>query len=198
MKYGTLNLGQIEALVNKLGGQSAVNLILRNEVTVNFTTRSFYQITVDYHQSFTDMLAAGKLDKMNEHITAENFPITGEGRVSTKIILVPSSGYTETDYVAKELRRVGLRPATLPELLAFGAAYPDMQRHFDIVALGSKWTDPSRNHCYVPFLTVVLDNMERELCLLWGRFDRSVRWRFAAVPVSASASADKPRKDVVV
>lgn len=34
MKYGNLNLGQIEALVNKLGGEEAVQAILRGEKTL--------------------------------------------------------------------------------------------------------------------------------------------------------------------
>lgn len=43
--------------------------------------------------------------------------------------------YSE-DAIAK-LDKMGLRPGTVEELLAFGATFPDMQRKFPIVALGS-------------------------------------------------------------
>lgn len=39
MKYGTLNLGQIEAVVNKLGGMEGVERLLRGEVTVSEPVR---------------------------------------------------------------------------------------------------------------------------------------------------------------
>ncbi len=39
MKYGTLNLGQIEAIVNKLGGMEGVERLLRGEVTVSEPAR---------------------------------------------------------------------------------------------------------------------------------------------------------------
>ncbi|MBI4136115.1 MAG: hypothetical protein HY481_00980 [Candidatus Vogelbacteria bacterium] len=41
MKYGGLNLGQIEAIVNKLGGEEGVNRLLRGELTVSEPTRSW-------------------------------------------------------------------------------------------------------------------------------------------------------------
>ncbi len=34
---------------------------------------------------------------------------------------------------------MGYRPATLPELLALGKQYPEFQRWFPIIALGSVW-----------------------------------------------------------
>jgi len=44
MKYGQLNLGQIEALVNKLGGMDAVMSILRGDaVGGNFDHHKFFQ-----------------------------------------------------------------------------------------------------------------------------------------------------------
>ena len=39
MKYGELNLGQIEAIVNKLGGMNGVAKLLRGELTVSEPTR---------------------------------------------------------------------------------------------------------------------------------------------------------------
>jgi len=41
MKYGDLNLGQIEAVVNKLGGMEGVKKFLRDELIVSEPTRSW-------------------------------------------------------------------------------------------------------------------------------------------------------------
>ena len=43
--------------------------------------------------------------------------------------------------VLRKLGDEGLRAAELPEFLAFGAAYPDVQRKFSVVCLGSVWKD---------------------------------------------------------
>jgi hypothetical protein len=80
--------------------------------------------------------------------------------------------------VLKEFEARGLRAATLPELLAFGATYPEKQREFPIVALRSVWQNRDGLRC-VPCLD--RDGSKRMLGLRWlGR-----RWlddcRFAAV-----------------
>jgi len=41
MKYGELNLGQVEAVVNKLGGMDGVGRLLRGEVTVSEPERAW-------------------------------------------------------------------------------------------------------------------------------------------------------------
>jgi hypothetical protein len=48
----------------------------------------------------------------------------------------------ESDDVVKELDQMGLKAAILQELCAFGEKYPDIQREFPIVALGSVCVDP--------------------------------------------------------
>lgn len=54
--------------------------------------------------------------------------------------------------MSSELDRRGLRPATIEELLAFGAAYPDKQREFSIIALGSVCIGQPIRRNYVPCL----------------------------------------------
>lgn len=43
MKNGKLNLGQIEAIVNKLGGMSGVNQLLRGELVMTGSRRSWFE-----------------------------------------------------------------------------------------------------------------------------------------------------------
>ena len=41
MKYGELNLGQVEAIVNKLGGMDGAQRFLRGEITVSEPERAW-------------------------------------------------------------------------------------------------------------------------------------------------------------
>ena len=86
------------------------------------------------------MIATGKYDWVHSDITHEHFSITGKGAVELELKLIHLEKSMSTDNVLKELDRRGYRLATLPELLAFGAKFPEKQREFPIVALGSVWT----------------------------------------------------------
>lgn len=88
----------------------------------------------------------------------------------------------ESDTALAELDKMGLRPATLPELLAFGAKYPDKQREFPIVALGSVWRDLCGDRV-VAYLGC--DSSKRDLYLDRLVYRWSAPFRFAAVRKSA-------------
>jgi hypothetical protein len=144
---------------------------------------SSFPITVDYAKSLAEMIAAGKYPYWNECITAENFPIMGEGSVNTEIVLVHFyRDNIEADDAVKELEQMGLRPATLPELLAFGAQYPDAQRESPIIALGSVCA-LSGGVRHVPCLDYWQDR--HELSLHYWDAGWNDIYRFAAVPASA-------------
>jgi len=96
-----------------------------------------YSAIVDCDLSLAEMIAAGKYDFTNEDITARRFPITGKGKVNINFILKHFGEDLSTRYALEELDNADLRPATIEELLAFGAKYPDEQRKYPIVALGS-------------------------------------------------------------
>lgn len=101
-----------------------------------------YPVTVDYSLSLAKMIKAGKYDWKNDNITAKNFPVKGEGKQAVVPELVHLNRFASTDEVLAHMEANNLRPATLPELLAFGEKYPDVQREFPIVALGSSWVSP--------------------------------------------------------
>jgi len=101
-----------------------------------------YHVTVDYSRSLAKMIRAGHYDWVNPDftdITAKNFSIQGQGKLEINIELIHYCKSMEADEIIQDLDNRGLRPATLPELLAFGAKYPKKQREFPIVALGSIW-----------------------------------------------------------
>jgi hypothetical protein len=82
-----------------------------------------------------------------------------------------------TDEVLAEMDRKGLRPALFEELLGFAEKYPDEQRKYHIVALGSETRVDGRR--YVACLWS--DGGGRSLRLFWVGRDWDGRDRFLAV-----------------
>jgi hypothetical protein len=139
-----------------------------------------YKVTVDNGLKLADMVAAGKYDYVNHDITPEHFPLDTRAPEQVEIRLVHLGRQATTEEVLAELEKRGLRPATLPELLALGAAHPDLQRSLSIVAFGSRWSD-SGGRVEFSFLDVYGDG--RRLSLYWdGPGDRwGSDFRFVAV-----------------
>ncbi len=146
-----------------------------------------YQLTVDYSQSLEGMIKAGKYDWVNSNITRDNFPTNHHGMQTIEVELIHFGKELTTQEIEVELENQSLRPATLKELLAFGAKYPDKQREYSIVALGSGWVDPIGRR-YVPYL--VQDGDVRDLNLSWD--DPYFKWegsyRFLAVSKTLDTS----------
>lgn len=145
--------------------------------------KNCYKVLLDYGQTLQQMIANGKYNYANSNITSGNFPMTGNGKQEVIVELVHYGRDMATDDVLKDLESKGMRPAILPELLAFGATNPEKQREFPIIALGSVWHDRGGDRS-VPYLG--RDGSRRELNLGWGdgRWGDG-RWdddcRFAAV-----------------
>jgi len=137
-----------------------------------------YSVVVDYDMSLADMIKVGKYDWVNNDITAEYFPITGSGKVEIDFQLVHLDKSTSSKEVLSHMEKNNLRPATLAELLAFGAKYPELQREFPICALGSSWVDSGGDRG-VPGL--VRRDSERGLDLGWFDGDWGGYGRFLAV-----------------
>lgn len=91
---------------------------------------------------------------------------------------VRMGGDASTNEVLDEMSRRGLRPALYEELLAFARKYPDEQRKFPIIALGSVWSSNSGDCCVAG-----LHGDSSERCL--DRGDIRLEWldisRFLAV-----------------
>lgn len=138
-----------------------------------------YPLNVDYDQKIEDAVADGKYDYKNDDITSKNFPTSRKGSADIVLHLVHFNRNISSDDVILELDKLGLRPAETHEELAFGAAHPDIQRQFPIVALGSVWQDRDGDR-YVPCLFRV--GSERSLYLDWFGNGWSADCRFAAVP----------------
>ncbi len=137
-----------------------------------------YPVTVNYDLSVEDSVKAGKYDWTNSDISSKNFPSKRKGTAETEIILVHLNRPVESDEVIRELDKQVLSPAELPEGLAFGVKYPDIQREFPVIILGSVWRPPDGDR-YCASLGGYSD--ERGLYLRWFDCRWLARCRFAAV-----------------
>lgn len=98
-----------------------------------------YKVIVDYGLSLAEMIKAGKYGWFNDDITAKNFTLEGSGQHEAELVLVHLNRDATTKEVREYLDEQGLAPAKIEHLLAFGAAYPELQREFPIAALGSSF-----------------------------------------------------------
>jgi hypothetical protein len=138
-------------------------------------------LTVDYSKSLEQMIEAGSYDWKNDSLTAKNFPVKGEGIVEYEARMFHSNrSISSEDAIAlikKEDEQNPWEPAQTEHLLAFGAAYPDEQRKYPIIALGS--VGEFDGHRYVPYLCG--GGSERLLNLYWFDGGWSSFDRFLAV-----------------
>ena len=137
-----------------------------------------YQVIVDHNQMVEQLILAGKYDWASSQITSRNFPSKQGGKAQIDIFLVFFLLAIESKKAIWEMVEQDLRPAILKELLALGAAYPDLQLESPIVALGSTWRYQDGG-LYVPYLGRRGPYRDLHLPRLEG--DWPPGWRFAAV-----------------
>lgn len=139
---------------------------------------SSYNIQVDYSKSLQEMIDEGKYDWKNGDITAEHFPMTDDGIMNLEVILLHLNRDISTENAEQEIARLGLKPAKIEHLLAFGAMYPEEQRKYPIVSLGSSWVDRDSNR----FVTCLDEgSRKRRLDLYWTDDDWRGHCRFLGV-----------------
>jgi len=140
--------------------------------------KNIFSVFVEYGRSVSDLVAAGNYDWKNGEVNDKNFPRPENGSHTVEVQLIHFNRVIRTEEALKELDRQGLKPADLHTLLSLGAKYPDLQREFPIVALGSVWQDRNGNRD-VPYLNG--SGLERHLDLNWAGNGWSGLCRFAAV-----------------
>ena len=138
--------------------------------------QSTFKVVVDYGKNLAEMISAGKYDWVNDDITKEHFPVKGSGQREVEVVLFHFGRAISSEDVIAEMDKVGYRPARIEELLGLGVAYPELQKEFPIVALGSVWRDP-RGYRHVPCLGWL--DARRRLRLDWFEYGWHEGCRFA-------------------
>ena len=146
-----------------------------------------FRLMVDYDKSLEEMIAAGKdspsPDGNYSYFNEERFPKNAKGNVEVDLELIHfKEGFftiPKEDFkkISVALQGRGLRPATLPELLALGEQYPNLQLKYPIVALGSICEvtdevdlDGQKSHLYYHYLPYLTSSDEN------GRFLDFFKW----------------------
>jgi hypothetical protein len=140
--------------------------------------RDLFPVAVNYDLSVEEAIAAGDYQAVHAEITSKNFPSTRSGQVALDVVLVRFEHRMRSEDVISELDKEGLRAAELPEFLAFGAKYPDVQRKFSVAGLGSVWQD-RKGYRNVPCLYEASEG--RYLDLHWWDDGWYSYTRFAAI-----------------
>jgi len=115
---------------------------------------STYLVSPNYGESLEAMVKNGRYDFVNPALLPDNFPVERSGKAAavTLVELDNFDGIPTAAQAEELLAQRGYRPATLAELLALGAKYPEAQANATIIALGTKWKTPA-GHMAVPALT---------------------------------------------
>ncbi|MCX6786943.1 MAG: hypothetical protein NTY93_00210 [Candidatus Kaiserbacteria bacterium] len=140
-----------------------------------------FRLTVDYGQSLEQMVAAGHYDLKNDDITAKRFTIKGEGIIQFEAHYFHFNRTISSDDAVKEIEKSDTAnpwsAAKIEHVLSHGATFPEEQRKFPIIGLGSvAEVDGDRN---VPCLD--RDGSYRRLDLNWWSDDWDPNYRFLAV-----------------
>ena len=158
--------------------------------------KSKFKVAVDYSQTIEQMIAAGHYDcvgsRINLNINSGGFSTSRRGIQDVEIIIVSFDSSMKSEDILRALDKKSLRSAELPELLAFGAAYPQKQREFVIVALGSV----GRSRYGLPVAPAIYRSVppcERVLDTFFFNRTWSPDFRFAAVRLDSPQAVRSPR-----
>ena len=137
-----------------------------------------FPVSMNYDLSVEVLIRVGEYNWSNSDITEKNFRSEENGTQSVELRLVHFNRVISSEDALKELDRMGLRPATLKELLTFGSTYKEEQRKHPIVALGSV-----SQHWHGRWFVAYLDGSagNRYLGLGWLEDDWGGHCHFAAV-----------------
>lgn len=100
-----------------------------------------FRLTVDYSQLLGAMIAAGQYDWKNSDITAKRFPIEGKGVVEFEACYFHFNRGISSENAIKEIKAADTAnpwsAAKIEHVLSLGKIFPEEQRKFPIIGLGS-------------------------------------------------------------
>lgn len=92
---------------------------------------------IDFGQTLEHMIAAGKYDWQSEYVTANKLPVGGRGKKTFRNKLFYFGHDISSGGAVAVIEKQKFVPATHVHGLAFGATFPDEQRKYPIIFLGS-------------------------------------------------------------
>lgn len=129
------------AIVNEVLSLGGNDEQLRRVLTSKTLRRQIAELIVNTANkvAFTlkGLIEIGKYDWVNSDITEVNFPMPANLVLGAESKPFHFNRNISSENAIKEMAKEGYRPATIWDLLDFGAKNPELQRQFPIVALGS-------------------------------------------------------------
>lgn len=99
------------------------------------------RITLNYDVGLERCIELGGYDRVDPYINSDNFPAPKAGFNEVEILVLRFGRIVTDKEVEETASRYGWRLANIYELLSVGNLYPDEQRKYPLVALGSVATD---------------------------------------------------------
>ena len=174
-----VNLGLAPGHLN----QAALRSLSLEKISEQLPGNSVFTLTIDYSKTKADMIAAGNYSHANNFLI-ENEPVEGKikgagvVKVTLELVCFDEQMISTKEAVRRITKERYLLLAGVEHLLALGAAYPDIQRGFPIVALGSVWRGPGGDRS-VAYLDYWRDG--RDLDMDWCDGDWRGAYRFLAM-----------------
>jgi len=142
-------------------------------------TDNVYFVFVNFEINVTKAISLGCYKWVNRIVKFKNIQNEQKGEAVIVVELIHFNRVISTKEALYQINKARYRPAEFYELLAFGEKYPDVQRQFPIVALGSICQNQDGGY-YVP----VLDgsDSDRFLDMEWIERNWSKNHRFIVIP----------------
>jgi len=153
------------------------------QISTQAPASRIFPVTVNSELSRLEMITAGQYDEVHADVSSKQFLNTSCNETKVEIQLIHFGKHMDSDEVLQQLEQLGLRPATLAELLAFGAMYFNKQKKYDIAALGSTWLIDQDNQgvTYLTACRTAAGRVIRIVDLVWTPRKWESDFRFAAV-----------------
>jgi hypothetical protein len=158
-------------------GQETINAIAKEIVRALGQPMN---VIVRYGLPLPEAIRLGHYDAVWTPVAEMKIPVRPVGVVNQHMILRHYNRVIKTSAILADLKKYGLRPATLPELLAVGEQAPELQKQFPVVALGQ--TCRFGTHLCCPELTTDLMQKTRELVVVPADTGWPQESRFLAIP----------------
>lgn len=182
-----LTAGQLNSLVKKAGGHEQVLRILSGELKIQLLSTTAEAavvpepvdqfLTIEADISFEDRIKRGNYGWRNSDLTEKKFPVTAEQVGDWEWKLFHFNRDISSEEAIRLMKEDSYDAGQIGHILAFGEKYPEEQRKFPIIGLGSVAEVGLRR--VVPGLWD--GNGERRLSLLWFGVGWHRRCRFLGV-----------------
>lgn len=132
-------------------GDQYIDEVARRLVTIGAMQRNAFVVPVNYDLAHDAQIEKAQFDWVTDYDgklirndpTEHLYPLP-TGVVEQRIVLVHLNRRAERPEIIAEMDKLNVRPTVSPEFLALTKAYPDLQRKFPLVGLGSVWVDSHR------------------------------------------------------